>query len=478
MQMPDPLPRLLDPTQILFDLQQGNEIAQCFSGCLDPEEIARRVTDGLVEKFDCAFARLWLLEPEQTTLKLVASSGMYTHTNGSFAQVSMGAYKVGKIAQNRVSFLSNNLAAEPWVGNREWAIANNIRGFAGYPLAVKDRVVGVLAIFSHHAMEPEFLEVLQTLCTIVSFALDTALHYQREKQSWQYPPRSPTFNHLSLSEQLVSILSAARLTLVGTEQPLTLPIAYVFLQAAEILTQIGCAYCRLIYTGECVALEAIVPTNNLTSHNPEGWIQSFLGQLFFMASYLGGVLQTQTSVNQRTIQVVLKVPYSHDKLGEQLRIQCRLPLLQLAFTHLAFLAGLRVCNGTDEDVPLLTDDLTQMKSAKRVLWIQQGTQALPKGIKAKVDLSISPNQLRQAVEAVIHSELWGIDSDTQTSQLLSERELQILILLTQGHRDRDIAKHLIISESTVKFHLKNVLTKLKARTRYQALHHAIVNGWI
>ena len=197
-----------------------------------------------------------------------------------------------------------------------------------------------------------------------------------------------------------------------------------------------------------------------------------------MASYLGGVLQTQTSVNQRTIQVVLKVPYSHDKLGEQLRIQCRLPLLQLAFTHLAFLARLRVCNGTDEDVPLLTDDLTQMKSAKRVLWIQQGTQALPKGIKAKVDLSISPDQLRQAVEAVIHSELWGIDSDTQTSQLLSERELQILILLTQGHRDRDIAKQLIISESTVKFHLKNVLTKLKARTRYQALHHAIVNGWI
>jgi hypothetical protein len=44
-------------------------------------------------------------------------------------------------------------------GNREWAIANNIRGFAGYPLAVKDRVVGVLATFSRHEMEPEFLEV-------------------------------------------------------------------------------------------------------------------------------------------------------------------------------------------------------------------------------------------------------------------------------------------------------------------------------
>lgn len=132
IQMPDPLTRLLDPTRVLFDLQQANEIAQRFSGCLDPEEIAHRATNGLVEKFDCAFARIWLLEPDRTTLKLVASAGMYTHTNGSFARVPLGAYKVGKIAQNRVSFLSNNLAAEFWVGNREWAIANNIRGFAGF----------------------------------------------------------------------------------------------------------------------------------------------------------------------------------------------------------------------------------------------------------------------------------------------------------------------------------------------------------
>ena len=132
--MPDLRSGLLDSTRILFDLQQVNEIAQNFSGCLELTEIARKATESLVERFDCAFARLWLVESDRTMLKLIASAGMYSHTNGSFARVPMGAYKVGKIAQNRVSFLSNNLAAEPWVGNREWAIANNIRGFAGYPL--------------------------------------------------------------------------------------------------------------------------------------------------------------------------------------------------------------------------------------------------------------------------------------------------------------------------------------------------------
>ncbi len=42
-------------------------------------------------------------------------------------------------------------------------------------------------------------------------------------------------------------------------------------------------------------------------------------------------------------------------------------------------------------------------------------------------------------------------------------------------RDRGIAERLIISESTVKFHMNNVLKKLKVQTCSQALHHAIVN---
>jgi DNA-binding NarL/FixJ family response regulator len=45
----------------------------------------------------------------------------------------------------------------------------------------------------------------------------------------------------------------------------------------------------------------------------------------------------------------------------------------------------------------------------------------------------------------------------------------LAIAQAQGHRDRDIAHHLIISESTVKFHINNILKKLKAQTRYQAL---------
>jgi DNA-binding NarL/FixJ family response regulator len=45
-------------------------------------------------------------------------------------------------------------------------------------------------------------------------------------------------------------------------------------------------------------------------------------------------------------------------------------------------------------------------------------------------------------------------------------------------RDRDIANKLYISERTVKFHINNLINKLNANTRVQALHEAIRQGWV
>ncbi len=177
--------------------------------------------------------------------------------------------------------------------------------------------------------------------------------------------------------------------------------------------------------------------------------------------------------------MVLTLPYPGCVLGPRVGIACESPILQMAFTHLAYLAGLTVCPTINPTIPLLTDDLAQAKSADLVLWIAAHAKATPKTAKAKLDLSIRPGQLRDAVERVMQGETWGIESESETdSQMLTDREQEIMALLAQGLRDRDIANHLIISESTVKFHINNILTKLKARTRYQALHQVIVNGWI
>lgn len=459
--------------RLLVDLQRVSELVQSFSGCLEPETIAKRATDGLIEKFDCAFARIWLMEPNGTFLKLVASSGMYTNTDGFFGRVPLGSFKVGKIAQNRISFLSNNLADEPWVKDRDWALANRMIGFAGYPLATPEKVVGVLAVFSHHPLSPEFLEVLQSLCTTLTLTLENSLYLRQQRQ---LQASTAVVSTKPLSEQLAAILSQTRFSLVGTERPLPPSLVFMLLRSAEVLREADCSSCRLSYEAEQIVLEAMVLAPTMPLSTLRDWSVSSFGDLLFAVTCLGGTLQTFTDANQQVVQVVLQVPYPNCSLGSWIRIRCSLPLLQTAFTQLAYQAGLNVCSFDDANVPLLTDDSQQAAASKCVLWINNGCSA-PRNIAAKVDLTLSATQLRSAVEAVKRGQTWGMDPALASARpSLSEREQEILELLAQGARDRDIANQLHISERTVKFHINNLLTKLNARTRCQAISTAIGSG--
>jgi DNA-binding CsgD family transcriptional regulator len=467
---------MLDSTRLLLDLQRATGIAQTFSGCLQPETIACLTTDGLVHRFSCAFARIWLVEPDQSALQLVASSGLYTRTDGSFARVPMGAYKVGKIAQNRVSFLSNTLAEESWVKDREWAIANRICGFAGFPLVAGDRVIGVLAAFSHEALSPEFLEVLKVLCTVIAIALDQALAHQKTLRNMTSVSDFGSRPLPVLSDQLAPLFDPGNLTLMGTERPLTLAQTSLFLQVADRITQLESRYCRLMYTDDAVVLESLanVPSGTTAAL---GWAPG--GLLPLWANSLGGELRYKTLAQSQVLQVVLSLPYTPPDLSTvQVQVQCRSPVFQAAFTHLAYAAGVQVNEVATAEVPLLTDDPALLPSASPVVWVQSDRAPLPAAIHACVDLSTDAAQLRSLLEALSRGQSWACPKSEESTCLLSPREQEILSLLGEGLRDRDIAQRLIISESTVKFHINNVLTKLKAKTRFQALYQVIKRGWI
>ncbi len=466
----------VDGTRLLVDLQRVIAIAKRFSGCLDPETIALRVTDGLIEKFGCTLARIWLVERDRTQLRLVASSGLHTRIDGTFAKVPMGAFKVGKIAQNQIPFLSNQLAEETWVKDRDWAIANGIQGFAGYPLAIADHVIGVLAVFSQDKLESEFLEVLQSLCTTTTIALQTALHYQDEKRTWQsqyadVSAHSPVV--FALSEQLAQALKTTQMTLVGTERSLNVALVHLFLGAAQVLSQLQCIYGRLTYGADQVSLEVMIE-----GQSQNMLLESKLAEVQFATICLGGTLSLQADVNPDVLQVVLRVPYGYSLSDQRIAIQCRSSLVQLGLTRLVYLAGFQVSAIADPTIPLLSDDPALAETSTKLIWLKTGTR-IPKQARAAIDLNISPQQLREAVTAVDHGEQWELSMTLpQDLPLLSEREREIMLLLIQGLRDRDIASRLIISESTVKFHMNNVLRKLKARTRFQALYQAIAQGWI
>lgn len=61
---------------------------------------------------------------------------------------------------------------------------------------------------------------------------------------------------------------------------------------------------------------------------------------------------------------------------------------------------------------------------------------------------------------------------------LTQRELEVLELVAARLSNKEIASRLVISEHTVKNHLKNILSKLHLRSRRQAAAYGVARGWV
>jgi len=61
---------------------------------------------------------------------------------------------------------------------------------------------------------------------------------------------------------------------------------------------------------------------------------------------------------------------------------------------------------------------------------------------------------------------------------LTPRELDVLRLIAQGLRNRDIAERLVISEKTVQNHISNIFAKLQVNDRSQAIVRALQGGLV
>jgi PAS domain S-box-containing protein len=126
-------------------------------------DILQWCVEAMVTHLDAVFARVWILDEDENVLELLASAGIYTRTDGFHGRVPVGSFKIGLIAQERQPHLTNDVLSDPRVHDKEWAQREGMVAFAGYPLIVESRVVGVMALFARHALAEDTLEALASV---------------------------------------------------------------------------------------------------------------------------------------------------------------------------------------------------------------------------------------------------------------------------------------------------------------------------
>jgi signal transduction histidine kinase/CheY-like chemotaxis protein len=86
--------------------------------------------------------------------------------------VPVGKLKIGLIAQERKPHLTNAVVGDPRVPDQEWARREGMVAFAGYPLIVDDRLVGVIALFARHPLTDDALRALGAVANQIALGIE------------------------------------------------------------------------------------------------------------------------------------------------------------------------------------------------------------------------------------------------------------------------------------------------------------------
>ena len=178
----------------------------------------------------------------------------------------------------------------------------------------------------------------------------------------------------------------------------------------------------------------------------------------------------------------------------------------------ALRAGLRALLSSDKTIKVVNDSLDEQNAADVVITSaatasqlnNEPDSALSAGILLLSDDQLNVQEMRrlyrvwgvlptdsssEELNAAIHALSQGLivgtpellfesESEPLEQGPLSERELEVLGLLSKGLANKQIATALGISEHTVKFHVSSIYQKLNVTNRTEAVRAGLRGGWV
>jgi two-component system, sensor histidine kinase and response regulator len=127
------------------------------------KEVLKSCAQLLVQYLDVAYLRIWILNEAEQVLEMQACAGGETDPRGPLARVPVGVSIIGSIARQREPYWCAEVQTDPRFEERDWARREGLAAFAGYPLLVGDRLIGVLGCFARTALSLENLRELGSL---------------------------------------------------------------------------------------------------------------------------------------------------------------------------------------------------------------------------------------------------------------------------------------------------------------------------
>jgi DNA-binding NarL/FixJ family response regulator len=178
--------------------------------------------------------------------------------------------------------------------------------------------------------------------------------------------------------------------------------------------------------------------------------------------------------SQPDMALVAQASTAHEALTEYRRLR---PDVTLMDQRLPDASGTEALHAIRGEFP--SAQIMMLTTSNGDIDIQRALRA---GALAYVLKSTAKDELLQAIRNVsagrkhIPADVATFVRESMGKEDLSRRELEVLELIREGNKNKQIADLLAIAETTVNFHIKNIVDKLQANDRTHAVTIAVRRG--
>lgn len=146
-----------------------------------PKDILHPCCEAIVQRLEATAAKIWTFNPQENALELQATVGIFPATEDSDRHISVGQGKIGLIAEKKQPDFDGGWAVADWeLASENWGnfpipnhpSSNQVFAFAGYPLIVEERLVGVLAILSQEPFTNACLQSLTSVADVIALGIE------------------------------------------------------------------------------------------------------------------------------------------------------------------------------------------------------------------------------------------------------------------------------------------------------------------
>lgn len=142
-------------------------------------KVLQDCSDAILLHLEMAFAGVWIIPEGGDQLLLIASAGAFRDREGPHHRIPVGQFRLGQIASTKSPYLTNAVAEDTQFINQEWGKSQGMVAFAGYPLAVEERVIGVIAVFAKKPLSGDVLSDLDPIAESIAQYIDRKRTEQR-----------------------------------------------------------------------------------------------------------------------------------------------------------------------------------------------------------------------------------------------------------------------------------------------------------